>query len=108
MKTEPLTLRRKLALEIARQIENNRAKEHPLKQLFWECTSRPAPVSVPTITKGTFTRTTSWKCGKTSSTLTETGNGCGRENAPIVSISDIARAMECTFATRKENYISVI
>ena len=40
MKTEPLTLRRKLALEISRHIENNRAKEHPLKQLFWECTLR--------------------------------------------------------------------
>ena len=40
MKVEPLTLRRKLALEIAHQIENNRVKEHPLKQLFWECTLR--------------------------------------------------------------------
>ena len=35
MKTEPLTLRRKLALEIARHIENKRVKEHPLRQLFW-------------------------------------------------------------------------
>lgn len=40
MKTEPLTLRRKLALEIARHIENKRVKEHPLRQLFWECTLR--------------------------------------------------------------------
>ena len=40
MKTEPLTLRRTLALEIARHIENKRVKEHPLRQLFWECTLR--------------------------------------------------------------------
>lgn len=40
MKTTPLTLRRKLALEIARYIENRNVKEHPLRQLFWECTLR--------------------------------------------------------------------
>ena len=40
MKIEPLTFRRKLALEIARHIENKRVKEHPLRQLFWECTLR--------------------------------------------------------------------
>ena len=40
MKIEPLTFRRKLALEIARYMENKRVKEHPLRQLFWECTLR--------------------------------------------------------------------
>ena len=40
MKVQPLTLRRKLAFEITRQIENKRVKEHALKQLFWECTLR--------------------------------------------------------------------
>ena len=40
MKIEPLTVRRKLALEIACHIENKRVKEHPLRQLFWECTLR--------------------------------------------------------------------
>ena len=40
MKIEPLVFRRKLALEIARYIEDKRVKEHPLKQLFWECTLR--------------------------------------------------------------------
>lgn len=40
MKTTPLTLRRKLALEIARYTEKQQVKEHPLRQLFWECTLR--------------------------------------------------------------------
>ena len=40
MKATPLTLRKKLALELWRQHENIVRKEHPLKQLFWECTSR--------------------------------------------------------------------
>lgn len=40
MKTTPLTLRRKIALELHRQIVNNTIREHPLRQLFWECTLR--------------------------------------------------------------------
>lgn len=40
MKTIPLNFRRKLALEIARYTEKQNAKEHPLRQLFWECTLR--------------------------------------------------------------------
>ena len=36
MKATPLTLRKKLALELWRQKENILRKEHPLKQLFWE------------------------------------------------------------------------
>ena len=40
MKTTPLTIRRKLALEITRHLEKQRIKEHPLRQLFWECTLR--------------------------------------------------------------------
>ena len=40
MKIVPLTLRRKLALEIAHRIESKQVKKHPLKQLFWECTLR--------------------------------------------------------------------
>ena len=40
MKPTPLTLRKKLALEIWRQQELMIRKEHPLKQLFWECTLR--------------------------------------------------------------------
>lgn len=35
-----LSLRRRLALEIALKMENDRIKEHPLRQLFWECTLR--------------------------------------------------------------------
>lgn len=35
-----LTLRKRLALEIARKIRNNRKELHPLKQLFGECTQR--------------------------------------------------------------------
>ena len=35
-----LSLRRKLALEIVRKLQNDLIKEHPLKQLFWECTLR--------------------------------------------------------------------
>ena len=35
-----LTIRKRLALEIARKIRNNRKELHPLKQLFWECTQR--------------------------------------------------------------------
>lgn len=40
MKATPLSLRKKLALELWRQQENIQRKEHPLKQLFWECTLR--------------------------------------------------------------------
>ena len=40
MKATPLTLRKKLALELWRQREQNILKEHPLQQLFWECTLR--------------------------------------------------------------------
>ena len=40
MKPTPLTLRKKLALELWRQKEEMVRKEHPLKQLFWECTLR--------------------------------------------------------------------
>ena len=40
MKSTPLTLRQKLALELWRQKELMLRKEHPLRQLFWECTLR--------------------------------------------------------------------
>ena len=40
MKPAPLTLRKKLALELWRQHEANVRREHPLRQLFWECTLR--------------------------------------------------------------------
>lgn len=35
-----LTVRKHLALEIARKMRSNLKKMHPLKQLFWECTLR--------------------------------------------------------------------
>lgn len=35
-----LSLRKRLALEIARQMRHNLAEVHPLRQLFWECTQR--------------------------------------------------------------------
>jgi len=38
MNSTPLKFRRKLALELWRQRENNLRREHPLQQLFWECT----------------------------------------------------------------------
>lgn len=40
MKNESLTLRHRIGLEIARKLNNDLQKEHPLKQLFWECTLR--------------------------------------------------------------------
>ena len=40
MKPTPLTLKKKLALELWRQKENLIREEHPLRQLFWECTLR--------------------------------------------------------------------
>lgn len=39
-KPTPLSLRRRLALEIARHTQQQNIKEHPLRQLFWECTLR--------------------------------------------------------------------
>ena len=39
-KVTPLDLRHKLALELWRLRENNIREEHPLRQLFWECTLR--------------------------------------------------------------------
>lgn len=35
-----LSFRRRVALEIARKFENDRVREHRLRQLFWECTMR--------------------------------------------------------------------
>ena len=40
MKPIPLSLRKKITLELWRQKENILREEHPLKQLFWECTLR--------------------------------------------------------------------
>ena len=40
MKPTPLILRKKIALELWRQHERNTVAEHPLRQLFWECTLR--------------------------------------------------------------------
>ena len=40
MKATPLTLRKKIAFELWRQQENIVREEHPLQQLFWECTLR--------------------------------------------------------------------
>jgi len=40
MKVTPLSLRKKIALELWRKREQNILREHPLKQLFWECTLR--------------------------------------------------------------------
>jgi radical SAM enzyme (rSAM/lipoprotein system) len=40
MKATPLTLRKKVALELWRQQNKIAAQEHPLRQLFWECTLR--------------------------------------------------------------------
>lgn len=39
-KVLPLSLRRRLALEIWRKGFDRKIKEHPLRQLFWECTLR--------------------------------------------------------------------
>lgn len=40
MKATPLTLKKKLALELWRRQEKLSVQEHPLRQLFWECTLR--------------------------------------------------------------------
>lgn len=40
MKSDSLSLRQRLGLEIFRKLENEKIKEHPLNQLFWECTLR--------------------------------------------------------------------
>ncbi len=40
MKVTPLTLKKKLALELWREQNKLAVKEHPLRQLFWECTLR--------------------------------------------------------------------
>lgn len=40
MITDRLSLKKRLQLEVFRQMRHNRAKLHPLRQLFWECTLR--------------------------------------------------------------------
>ena len=40
MNPVPLSLRKKIALELWRKREHNMLQEHPLQQLFWECTLR--------------------------------------------------------------------
>lgn len=35
-----LTMKQRLALELNRQLKHTKTKQHPLKQLFWECTLR--------------------------------------------------------------------
>lgn len=37
---KPLSLRQRIALELNRRLKNERRREHPLRQLFWECTWR--------------------------------------------------------------------
>ena len=37
---EALTFRRRLALELSRSLQRNLTQEHPLRELFWECTLR--------------------------------------------------------------------
>lgn len=40
MRVDRLGLRRRLALELWRKLEGDMVKNHPLRQLFWECTLR--------------------------------------------------------------------
>ena len=40
MTLDQLSLKKRLQLEVFRQIRHNRAKLHPLHQIFWECTLR--------------------------------------------------------------------
>ncbi len=40
MKVIPLTLKKKVALEVWHQKQDLQRREHPLRQLFWECTLR--------------------------------------------------------------------
>ena len=40
MTPDKLSLRRRIALEAARKLEDDLIAEHPLRQLFWECTLR--------------------------------------------------------------------
>ena len=35
-----LSIRRRIALDIARSMRKSQEEEHPLRQLFWECTLR--------------------------------------------------------------------
>ncbi len=37
---DKISLRQRLALELNRKLKNDRRREHPLRQLFWECTWR--------------------------------------------------------------------
>lgn len=37
---KPLSLKQRIALELNRKIKRERRREHPLRQLFWECTWR--------------------------------------------------------------------
>lgn len=37
---KPLSFRQRIALELNRRLKNERRREHPLRQLFWECTWR--------------------------------------------------------------------
>lgn len=37
---KPLSLRKRAALELFRNIKLQQRREHPLRQLFWECTHR--------------------------------------------------------------------
>ena len=37
---KPLSFRQRVALELNRRLKNERRREHPLRQLFWECTWR--------------------------------------------------------------------
>ena len=40
LKVTPLNLRHKIALEVAKKMQDIQIAEHPLRQLFWECTLR--------------------------------------------------------------------
>lgn len=40
MNQDKITIRKRIGLELWRRLQDNLIKEHPLKQLFWECTLR--------------------------------------------------------------------
>ena len=40
MNVTPLSFRRKLALELDRRLQNQINHDHPLREVFWECTLR--------------------------------------------------------------------
>ena len=107
-----LSLRRRIALDIARSMRKSQEEEHPLRQLFWECTLRcnlrcqhcgsdcKQVAATPDMPKEDFFKVLDSIAAKTDPHKVFVIISGGEPTAPTASTGNGARATECTSVTR--------